>query len=202
MIDYLRGTLADIRTDSVIIEVNGVGYELAVPSRSVASLPPSGEKMRLFTYLQVLDNEFKLYGFLSREEQSLFKTLLGVSGIGSRVALNILGTMDPHQFFSAIASQDEKQLLRIPGVGKKMAQRLLFELKDKLPSAVTISADTSEPGMVDQVLEALEVLGFSRNEVFPILRDLTETGQLSQRVEDNIKLVLKRNAEQSKDRRG
>jgi Holliday junction DNA helicase RuvA len=202
MIDYLRGTLADIRTDSVIIEVNGVGYELAVPSRSVASLPPSGEKMRLFTYLQVLDNEFKLYGFLSREEQSLFKTLLGVSGIGSRVALNILGTMDPHQFFSAIASQDEKQLLRIPGVGKKMAQRLLFELKDKLPSAVTISADTSEPGMVDQVLEALEVLGFSRNEVFPILRDLTETGQLSQRVEDNIKLVLKRNAEQSKGRRG
>lgn len=197
MIDYLRGSLAEIRTDSVILEVNGVGYELAVPGRSVASLPPSGEEMRLYTYLQVLDNEFKLYGFLSREEQSLFKTLLGVSGIGPRVALNILGTMEPHQFFSSIASQDEKQLLKIPGVGKKMAQRLLFELRDKLPSAVSISADTAEPGMVDQVLEALEVLGFGRNEVFPILRDLTEAGQLSQRVEDNIKLVLKRNAEKS-----
>ena len=78
MIDYLRGILAEIRTDSVVLEVNGIGYELALPDRSVASLPPSGQEMRLFTYLQVLDNEFKLYGFLSREEQLLFMKLLGV----------------------------------------------------------------------------------------------------------------------------
>ena len=80
---------------------------------------------------------------------------------------------------------------------EKTAQRLLFELKDKLPSDMIISAGTSEPGMIGQVLEALEVLGFSRNEVFPILRELKETGQLSQRVEDNVKLVLKRNAEKT-----
>ncbi|HAA09322.1 MAG: Holliday junction branch migration protein RuvA [Syntrophomonadaceae bacterium] len=197
MIDYLRGTLTDIRTESVILEVNGVGYELAVPDRYMASLPPAGEQMRFFTYLQVLDNEFKLYGFFSREEQSLFKTLLGVSGIGARGALNILGTMGPSQFYAAIASEDEKQLQKTPGIGKKTAQRLLFELKDKLPSDMIISAGTSEPGMIGQVLEALEVLGFSRNEVFPILRELKETGQLSQRVEDNVKLVLKRNAEKT-----
>lgn len=167
MIDYLRGTLTDIRTESVILEVNGVGYELAVPDRYMASLPPAGEQMRFFTYLQVLDNEFKLYGFFSREEQSLFKTLLGVSGIGARGALNILGTMGPSQFYAAIASEDEKQLQKTPGIGKKTAQRLLFELKDKLPSDMIISAGTSEPGMIGQVLEALEVLGFSRNEVFP-----------------------------------
>jgi Holliday junction DNA helicase RuvA len=197
MIDYLRGTLTDIRTESVILEVNGVGYELAVPDRYMASLSPAGEQMRFFTYLQVLDNEFKLYGFFSREEQSLFKTLLGVSGIGARGALNILGTMGPSQFYAAIASEDEKQLQKTPGIGKKTAQRLLFELKDKLPSDMIISAGTSEPGMIGQVLEALEVLGFSRNEVFPILRELKETGQLSQRVEDNVKLVLKRNAEKT-----
>ena len=197
MIDYLRGTLTDIRTESVILEVSGVGYELAVPVRCMASLPPAGEQVRFFTYLQVLDSEFKLYGFLSREEQSLFKTLLGVSGIGARGALNILGTMGPSQFYAAIASEDEKQLQKTPGIGKKTAQRLLFELKDKLPSDMIISAGTSEPGMIGQVLEALEVLGFSRNEVFPILRELKETGQLSQRVEDNVKLVLKRNAEKT-----
>ncbi|MDI9480565.1 MAG: Holliday junction branch migration protein RuvA [Syntrophomonadaceae bacterium] len=196
MIDYLRGILAEIRTDSVVLEVNGIGYELALPDRSVASLPPSGQEMRLFTYLQVLDNEFKLYGFLSREEQLLFKTLLGVSGVGARLALNILGTMEPHKFYTTMASQDEKALLKIPGVGKKMAQRLLFELRDKLPDvAAAIDEGSSEAGVISQVLEAMEVLGFGRNEVYPILRDLTEAGQLSERVEDNIKLVLQRNAQ-------
>jgi Holliday junction DNA helicase RuvA len=197
MIDYLRGILAEIRTDSVVLEVNGIGYELALPGRSAASLPPSGQEMRLFTYLQVLDNEFKLYGFLSREEQLLFKTLLGVSGVGARVALNVLGTMEPHQFYAAMASQDEKSLLKIPGVGKKMAQRLLFELRDKLPDAAAIGEGSSESGVISQVLEALEVLGFGRNEVYPILRDLMEAGQLSEQVEDNIKLVLQRNAQKS-----
>lgn len=197
MIDYLRGILAEIRTDSVVLEVNGTGYELALPGRSAASLPPTGQEMRLFTYLQVLDNEFKLYGFLSREEQLLFKILLGVSGIGARVALNVLGTMEPHQFYAAMASQDEKSLLKIPGVGKKMAQRLLFELRDKLPDAAAIGESSSESGVISQVLEALEVLGFGRNEVYPILRDMTEAGQLSERVEDNIKLVLQRNAQKS-----
>lgn len=198
MIDYLRGILADVTMDSIILEVNGIGYELAVPGRSVAGLPPVGQEMRLFTYLQVLDNEFKLYGFLSRDEQRLFKTLLGVSGIGARGALNILGSLEPHQFYTAVASQDEKLLVKIPGVGKKMAQRLLFELRDKLPAAASITEGISEPGMIEQVLEALEVLGFSRNEVYPVLRELTESGQLGEQVEENIKMVLKRNAEKSR----
>ncbi|HQA06692.1 MAG TPA: Holliday junction branch migration protein RuvA [Syntrophomonadaceae bacterium] len=198
MIDYLRGILADVDMDSVILEVNGIGFELALPGRSVATLPAVGKEVRLFTYLQVLDNEFKLYGFLSREEQRLFKTLLGVSGIGARGALNILGTMEPQQFYTAVASQDEKVLLKIPGVGKKMAQRLLFELRDKLPTAAAIADDTSKPGMIEQILEALEVLGFSRNEIYPVLRELTESGQLGERVEENIKLVLRRNAERSR----
>lgn len=198
MIDYLRGIIADVTVDTVILEVNGTGYEIALPSRSIAGLPPVGREMRLFTYLQVLDNEFKLYGFLSRDEQRLFKTLLGVSGIGARGALNILGTLEPQQFYAAVASQDEKLLVKIPGVGKKMAQRLLFELRDKLPAAAAIAGGTSEPGMIEQILEALEVLGFSRNEVYPVLRELTESGQLVEQVEDNIKLVLRRNAEKSR----
>lgn len=198
MIDYLRGILAEVDMDSVVLEVDGIGFELALPGRSLAALPPVGKEVRLFTYLQVLDNEFKLYGFLSRQEQRLFKTLLGVSGIGARGALNILGTLEPQQFYTAVASQDEKLLLKIPGVGKKMAQRLLFELKDKLPAATAIPDDTSEPGMIEQILEALEVLGFSRNEVYPVLRELSESGQLGEQVEENIKLVLRRNAEKSR----
>jgi len=198
MIDYLRGTIAEISLDSIILEVNGVGYELAIPERSIAGLPPVGQEIRLFTHFQVLENEFKLYGFLSRDEQRLFKTLLGVSGIGARGALNILGALEPQQFYTAVASQDEKLLLKIPGVGKKMAQRLLFELRDKLPAAAAIADNTSEPGMIEQVLEALEVLGFSRNEVYPVLRELTESGQLGDQVEENIKRVLRHTAEKSR----
>ena len=198
MIDYLRGTIAEISLDSIILEVNGVGYELAIPERSIAGLPPVGQEIRLFTYFQVLENEFKLYGFLSRDEQRLFKTLLGVSGIGARGALNILGALEPQQFYTAVASQDEKLLLKIPGVGKKMAQRLLFELRDKLPAAAAIADNTSEPGMIEQVLEAFEVLGFSRNEVYPVLRELTESGQLGDQVEENIKRVLRHTAEKSR----
>lgn len=197
MIDYIRGVLAEVKTDAATLEVNGIGYELALPARSITGLPAVGERLLLYTYLQVLDNEFKLYGFINREEQQLFRTLLGVSGIGARGALNILGSLEPQQFYAAVASQDEKTLTKAPGVGKKMAQRLVFELRDKLPAPSVLTAESPASNMAEQVLEALEVLGYNRAEVFPVIREIAASGQLGERVEDNIKMVLKHKASKS-----
>lgn len=197
MIDYIKGILTEVRSDNITLEVNGVGYEVLISGRSLAQLPPLSSSLRVYTHLQVLENEFKLYGFMTREEQQLFLTLLGVSGIGARGALNILGSMDPERFYAAVASQDEKLLLKAPGIGKKMAQRLMFELRDKIPDLVSISGDSPGSSMTEDILEALEALGYNRSEVFPTLRELTESGQLGGKIEDNIRLILKRKANQA-----
>lgn len=195
MISFLRGQLYQCLQDSVIIEVGGLGYEVQVHNRMMAQLPSVGGQVLLHSFLQVMENEFKLFGFLSRNELDLFKLLLSVSGIGSRAALNILGSMEPEAFFQAIASGDEKLLVTIPGIGKKTAQRLIFELKDKLGqyegAIVSVPAENT---VLNDVLEALEVLGYSRSEIFPVLMEMQSQGQLSERVEDNIKKILKKQA--------
>lgn len=195
MIAFLRGQVFQCLQDSVIIEVGGLGYEVQVHNRMMAQLPPVGGQLLLHSYLQVMENEFKLFGFLSRNELDLFKLLLSVSGIGSRAALNILGTLEPEAFLQAIASGDEKVLVTIPGIGKKTAQRLIFELKDKLGQYEgSLSSASGENTVLTEVLEAMEVLGYSRSEIFPLLMEMQAQGQLAERVEDNIKKVLKRQA--------
>ena len=132
MISFLRGTLVQARQDAIIIEVSGIGYEIGVHSRACSMLPPVGSPLVVYTYLQVLDNDLKLYGFLNQEELELFKLLLGVSGLGAKSSLNILAALKPDEFCQTVISADEKRLQGVPGIGKKTAQRLVFELKDKL----------------------------------------------------------------------
>ncbi len=195
MIAFLRGQLFQRLQDSVIIEVGGLGYEVQVHNRLSAQLPPVGGQLLLHTYLQVMENEFKLFGFISRNELDVFKLLLSVSGIGARVALNILGSLEPEALFQAIASGDEKTLVTIPGIGKKTAQRLIFELKDKIGQYEgTLTSAPGENTVLTEVMEALEVLGYSRSEIFPLLMEMQAQGQMAERVEDNIKKVLKRQA--------
>jgi Holliday junction DNA helicase RuvA len=191
MIAYLRGVLFDINEDTIIIDVNGVGYEVFTHSRTFAALPPKGSDMFLHTFLQVLDNEFKLYGFLFKPELDLFKLLLGVSGIGARAALNILSAMNPEKFYYAIASGDEKSLTTIPGIGKKTAQRLCFELREKIDKPIQTGKQDGDNTITD-VLEALEALGYSRTEVLPAVLELRDSGQLeNNKVEQILKQVLK-----------
>ncbi len=198
MIAFIRGSLFETGEDSVIIEVQGIAYELIMHRRAIAHLPQRGAMVKVFTHFQVLENEFKLYGFLEREEQGLFKTLLGVSGMGAKGAMNILDFMEAEQFYRAIASQDEKLLTQVPGIGKKSAQRLFFELKDKIKAVqFTAPGQRDEPGLND-VMEALETLGYQRSEVFPLIMELKAQGNMSDRVEDNIKSVLRARALQMK----
>ncbi|WP_054695920.1 Holliday junction branch migration protein RuvA [Syntrophomonas palmitatica] len=198
MIAYIRGILLEKQESRVIIDVQGLGYEVVVHSRNAASLPQLGSIVVLHTHFQVLENECKIYGFSKREELSLFKTLLGVSGMGAKGAMNILDFMDPDQFFQAVASQDLKLLTKIPGIGKKSAERLLFELKDKVEALLPGVQESGNEVWLNDVLEALESLGYQRAEVFPLVLHLKSEGCLTDNAADNIKLVLQARAQQIK----
>lgn len=195
MISFLRGNLYQYDEESIIIDVNGIGYEIQVHSRCFTSLPSLGEKLFVYTYMQVLDNEIKLYGFMNKEELELFKTLITVSGIGAKGAMNILSAILPADFYQAIASKDEKRLVALPGIGKKTAQRLVFELKDRIGNKEVQLIEQSEDNYaIEDVLVALEALGYSRSEVFGLIMKMKENGELANRVEDNIKKVLQKKA--------
>lgn len=198
MIAFLRGVIFERRAESIIVDVNGVGYEVNIHSRLLPRLPQKGEQILIHTFLQVLENDFKLFGFTDQDELRLFRTLLSLSGIGSKGALAVLSTMEPLVFYRAIASQDEKSLLRIPGVGKKTAQRLIFELQDKVPELKLVEVAKEQRAHLDELMEALEVLGYSRSEILPIIMDLNRDQQLGKTLEENIKLVLKAKAREMK----
>jgi len=199
MISFLRGILVQCNSENMIVEVSGIGYEVQIHSRTFSTLPAMGSTVLVHTYLQVLDNDLKLYGFLNREELDLFKLLLGVSGIGARGALNILSAMKPQDFYQSIASNDEKRLLTVPGIGKKTAQRLVFELKERIGKQQGMVSTSGEEGSTwEDLLEALEALGYQRSEVFPLIMDMKAHNELGDRVEDNIKKVLRRKAMQMK----
>ncbi len=189
MISFIKGILFEQLPDSIIVEVNGVGYEIIMPPGTFSRLPCLGETIFVYTHLQVLENEFKLYGFLDNEELKLFKQLLTVSGMGAKGALNVLGAMEPPAFYRAIASKDEKTLIKIPGIGKKSAQRLIFELKDKIKDNHMLLGSNARDDINDLV-EALEVLGYNRSEVFALIIEMKEKKQLSNSIEENIKRVL------------
>lgn len=193
MIAFVRGKLFSTLADSLVIDVNGMGFQVYVHSRDLARSPRAGESVFLHTCLQGSDNDWKLYGFFLPEEQELFIRLLGISGMGARSALNVLSFMDPDSFYRAIASQDERQLTRIPGIGKKSAQRLIFELKDKVAEVllqVNAGGTEREYSGLEELYQALETLGYTRSEVLPVVMDLQERGEMTSRVEDNIKKVL------------
>lgn len=199
MISFLRGILVQSNQEAVIIEVGGMGYEVQIHSRTLSLLPVPGSYLLVHTYLQVLDNDLKLFGFLNREELELFKMLLGVSGIGARGALNVLAVLDPSDFYQAVALADEKRLLAVPGIGKKTAQRLVFELKDKVGGKAGLVLPIGEDrSNLEEVLEALETLGYQRSEIFPVLMEMKSQGELGAKVEENIKKVLRRKAMQMK----
>lgn len=137
MIEYLRGILLENDGEHVVVDVHGVGYGLDVPASTAAELPPIGEEVALYTYLEVRENDLSLYGFSKREEREVFAIVVGVSGIGPRTALAVLSSLRIADFAAAVVNSDIEQLTRIPGIGKKTAERLVMELRDKMKRLVT-----------------------------------------------------------------
>ena len=192
MIAFLEGELTFIGDGFIWLAVNQVGYEVWMHPQQILRLPPLKSKTFLYIHTLISENDVKLYGFVQQEELQLFRVLLGVSGIGGKAALGIVAALAPDKFVHTILSQDERTLTTIPGIGKKMAGKLIFELKDKLVKTAGVYAPSSRSGAGDEVLEALEALGYERGEVYPLMVKLQEAGEWSERTEDALTLMLKR----------
>ena len=166
MIAHLRGRILDKQPNRIVVDVNGVGYELAVPLSTFYGLGAPGAEIALRVHTHVREDALLLYGFATALEQDLFERLIGISGIGPRVALAVLSGIEPLELVRAIERGDLARLTAIPGVGKKTSERIVLELKDRLPRAhamaVGAGAAPEPPAVRDDVLSALMNLGYHR----------------------------------------
>ena len=164
MIGRLAGTLIGKQPPTVVIDVQGVGYEVDVPMSTFYQLPGNGAKVTLHTQMIVREDAHLLYGFASEGERQAFRLLVRVSGIGPRTALSVLSGMTVEELYQTIASQDAVRLTRVPGIGRKTAERLLLELKDKLAPAAGLQGASPEASARGDALNALLVLGYNERE--------------------------------------
>jgi len=194
MFYYIKGTVAHTEPSMVVIDCGGVGYALQTSMRSSTSVHP-GDQATFYTHLNVREDVFELYGFCDMEELDLFRRLISVSGVGPRAALAMLSTLNPSALIVAIISEDLKALTKAPGVGKKLAQRVALELKDKLSAPADAGAEvpdiSSEPGgtAYEDALDALVVLGYSRQQAVSALRGVATEGA---GVDDLVRAALKK----------
>lgn len=176
MIGYLKGTITHIFENACFIDVNGVGYRAIVSGPTLGNLT-IGKEMMLYTYMSVSENDITLYGFLTQDEYELFLLLITVNGIGPKLAVNALGAVTPDQMRLAISQSNMSVLTKLPGIGKKTANRLVLELKDKVGTpgdsdvmAVTVEDTTAPQGMAAEALAALQSLGYSEQEALPVIQ--------------------------------
>ena len=193
---YVNGTVAEIGPNLAVIDCGGVGYACATTNYTLAQLK-RGEQAKLYTYLHVREEIFDLYGFSTQAELSSFKMLLGVSGVGPKAALAILSSGTPDQLALSIVTGDEKSLTGVPGIRKKIAQRIILELKDKLAKEQTgfdARMGTLSPipagGKTQEAASALAVLGYSSQEISAALKGV----DAALPVEEMIRIVLKKMA--------
>jgi Holliday junction DNA helicase RuvA len=166
VIAHLRGRLLDKQPNRIIVDVNGVGYDVFVPLSTFYNLGEPGHEVALRTHTHVREDALTLYGFATRLEQDLFERLISISGIGPKLALAVLSGLEPPELMRAIERGDVAQLTGIPGVGKKTSERIVLELKDRLPKAIAAppapGVEPESPSVRDDVLSALLNLGYHR----------------------------------------
>jgi holliday junction DNA helicase RuvA len=185
MISFLEGTLAEKSGDRVVIGVQGIGYEVLAPSATIAKLPPVGKPVKVYTRLHVRDDALTLYGFVSPDERALFDLLVTVNSVGPKVALAFLSVLTPDALRRAVGGGDVDALTIVPGVGKKVAQRVVLDLKDRLGGEVVVIE-----GPLADVREALLSLGLSPQEAGDAMAGLTPNGEGS--TEDLLRRALRR----------
>lgn len=204
MISYVKGILEYISEDCIIVENNGIGYEIRVPMSVLQALPGVGQEVKIHTYMYVREDAMQLYGFVSRDDLTIFKLLITVNGIGPKGALGILSTISPDDLRFAILADDAKTIAKAPGIGAKTASKLILELKDKMKLQDAFEArleqaqDLESPwiaspediqGMRSEAVAALTALGYSSAEAMKMVRKVTITGDMD--VEQVLKLSLK-----------
>lgn len=194
MYAYFNGKVDNIFNDRVIIGVNNIGYEIYMPENELLKIEEIKEDVKVYTYLQVREDDMKLFGFLDLETLEFFKKLITVSGVGAKVALNIIANIDKSDMCIAIATDDIATLKAVPGIGPKMAQKIIFELKDKILKEDIDSSKKSNKTLkkanpnIEEASAALQVLGYRDKNIKEVIDRLNIE---EDSVEDIIKKVLK-----------
>lgn len=194
MISYIKGKLEAKNLDNVIIEIGGIGYKIFMSATSMDRLGEVGTEVKVHTYMRVREDDISLYGFCTNEELKMFEQLLGVSGVGAKVALSILANISPSSFALAIITGDLNTLKSLPGIGAKSAQRMILELKDKMKTQEAIETEfipaktAIKNDKAKDAIEALQVLGYARRDIDLAISKI-DTNELS--VEEIIKQGLK-----------
>ncbi|WP_415033853.1 Holliday junction branch migration protein RuvA [Azonexus sp.] len=191
MIGRLSGALTEKNPPQIVLDVNGVGYELDVPMSTFYNLPGIGEKITLLTHFAVRDDGHFLYGFHSEAERFAFRQLLKVSGIGARTALAVLSGLSVGDLAAAVAQQELGRLIKIPGIGKKTAERLLLELKGKLAAVGDIKLGASPNDARSDISQALLALGYNEKEAAAAVRQLAADLSTSEGIRQALKLLSK-----------
>lgn len=207
MFSYLKGELVEIQEELIIVEVNGIGYEVRVPLSLLDDLPPIGNDIKIHTFMQVREDYVGLFGFLEKDDLNVFKLLITVNGIGPKGALGILSTISPDDLRFAVLSDDVKAISKAPGIGAKTASKLILELKDKLKledafeqkllnelegnsKKVKSEGTTSTIARKrNEAIEALTVLGYSNTDAAKVVRSVPITEDMA--LEDILKICFK-----------
>ena len=189
MIGRIRGHLAEKSPPTVLVDVQGVGYELFVPMSTFFNLPALGQEVVLLTHFVVREDAQQLYGFLSRAERSTFTELLRISGVGPRTALALLSGLSVEELTQAVASQDGARLTKVPGIGKKTAERLLLELRGKLGAPLGVEPVGGSNADRSDIVQALVALGYSEREATAALKSLAPDLSVSEGIKQALKAL-------------
>lgn len=200
MISYIRGELVAVEKDKIVVDVNGVGWGIYMPEQTMGRLPSIGEEVKIHTYLNVREDAMQLYGFCTRDDLEIFKLVIGVSGIGPKGGLNILSSLSADDLRFAVLSGDAKAISAAPGIGKKTAEKLIIELKDKLNLEEVLENKANGDGFQEsntsggtseiqsEAVRALVALGYGSTES---LRAVKKVSAECETVEDVLKAALK-----------
>ena len=192
MIGRLAGVLVEKAPPQVLLDVHGVAYEVDVPMSTFYNLPATGQPVTLFTHLVVREDAHLLYGFGTEYERRAFRQLLKITGIGARTALSVLSGLSVAELAQAVTLQEAGRLTRIPGIGKKTAERLLLELKDKLGADLTTAVGVHRaPPATSDILHALLALGYSEKEAVAAVKQLPEGLAVADGIRQALKLLAK-----------
>lgn len=201
MIAYLKGEVAAVSENRLVLEVNKVGYQIFISGRDAADMPPVGEEVTIHTYLSVREDAMQLFGFLSQDDLEVYKMMLNVSGIGPKAGLGILSVLSADDLRFAVLSDDVKTIAKAPGIGNKTAQKLILELKDKLSledafekklqkSAAASSGGNAEEENKSQAVQALVALGYTNSEALRAVKKVDVTADMD--TEAILKQALKK----------
>ena len=192
MYAFISGVLDYVGNGYVILDNNGIGFRIHIPTTLLTKLPAPGKHVKLYTYQHIREDEMELFGFLNMEDKEIYEILISVSGVGPKVGLAILSTIEPNAFITAVVSGDVKAITKAPGVGPKLAQRVILELKDKFKgygADVIPVTDVQETQNTNEAVEALVSLGYTVNEAIKAVAGLD--GPLDQIISQGLRNLMK-----------